>query len=256
MPPSTPMMIDVFSEGQTERGVIEKLCNRTICPHTLTERGGGGDPLFLDKLRQFLRDWFALQLDTREPLRVLVLHDWDKHTGKTIDSLCQSVLSIVQRHQSDAALVKHTAHENVFILRTSLNGLSLALHIANQFYGTSFVKATIDDYLLDLALRQTTAQLLLDSKRQAGARQQPARDWQITAEALAKKVWQEVPELLQRNNVPDLLEAKDFLRLYATILQQHTAPAAFAGKVLQHAKEEEIREVFAPLLAAIQSLAD
>lgn len=255
MSPSTAMKIDVFSEGRTEEGVIGKLCSRAVCSHTMTERGGGGDPAFLDKLRQFLGEWFNLQLDARESVRILVLRDWDKHTGKTIESLCQSVLSIVQRHQPDAELAKHAAHENVFTLRTSLNGLSLALHIANRFYDASFVKATIDDYVLDLALRQTTAQSLLESKRQDGARQQPPRDWQITAEALAKKVWQEVPELLQKNNVPNLLEAKDFLRLYATILQQHTAPAAFAGKVLQHAREEEIREVFAPLLAAIESLA-
>ncbi len=256
MPPSIPIAIEVFSEGATEKVVIEKLRSRGLCSHVMEERGGGGDPAFLDKLRVQLARWVALLKESPEPLRVLVLRDLDKHTGKTVERLCQSVLSIVQRQQPDAELIKHGQHDNVFTLRTGLNGLSLTLHLANRFYDPSFVKATIDDYVLELALHPATAARLLESQRAAGQRQQPPRDWPITPSALIEKVTREIPALLQKNQIPPLLEAKEYLRFYATLLQLHSSPQTFAGKVLEHAQEPEIRTVFAPLLAAIQSLSE
>lgn len=251
MPPNQPISIDVFSEGATEKGVVEKLCSRGICPYSLTERGGDGDPAFLRKLRLQLRNW--VEQGQSEPLRVLVLRDWDKHTGKTTDDLCKSVLDIVRQYRPEAELIPHANHDNVFSCQTD-GGLSVSLHLATRFYAAHFVKATIDDYVLELALLPATAERLLESSRERGQRQKPTREWPISAAVLIEKVTREIPELLQKNRIPQLLEAKEYVRFYAALLQKHSSPATFAAKVQEHADEQDIRTVFAPLMAAAQFL--
>jgi hypothetical protein len=65
------------------------------------------------------------------------------------------------------------------------------------------------------------------------------------------KIEHEIPSLLNRNGIP-LLEAKDYVRLYAAVLQEHTSPPTFAKKTLAHAEPDDVREIFAPLLAAVE----
>jgi hypothetical protein len=181
-------------------------------------------------------------------LRILVMRDLDSHQGRTVDRLCESVLNIVRRHHNESSLIPHPNHDNVFALQTELSGLRLALHIANRPYRRDFIKSTIDDYVLNLSLRRLSAQALLHECRRD--------DWTLTAEQLLNKVQNEIPALLVGNGIPRLIEAKEYVRLYAAVLQIATTPAVFAAKVLAHAEENDIREVFAPLLAAAQFLAE
>lgn len=255
MPLNQPI-IEVFSEGTTERSVIESLCRRGVCTRKMQERGGGGDPAFLRNLSDRLQRWAELEPGDRETLHLLVLRDLDQHMGKTLERLQSGVLDRVRRHFPQAELTPQSDYNNVFVLRAGVAGLQMVLHIANRFYAADFVKATIDDYVLELALHPITAERLLGSRRTAGQRQQPPRDWPITAAALIEKVTREIPDLLQKNHIPPLLEAKEYLRFYAALLQLHSSPQTFAGKVLEHAQEQEIRAVFAPLLAAIQSFSE
>lgn len=242
-----PITIDVFSEGKTEKGIIEILSRRRICPYRLEERGGGGENEALRKLDVRLREWFALSQDQSEPLRILVLRDLDTHRGRTIADLRSSVSNLVhRRHVAAADLAPDPTYQNVFTLPADSSGLRLALHIANRPYRPEFIKSTIDDYVLDLALRVPTAQALLQDCRRD--------DWTITVDGLISKVQDEIPALLSQNGIPRLVEAKEYIRLYATLLQIPTTPASFAAKVVAHAQEADIREVFAPLLAAVQFL--
>jgi len=239
-----PITIDVFSEGKTEREIAGKLCRRGICPHELKERGGGGEQEMLRKLSLLLRNWFDLAQEQRELLRILVLRDLDE--GRTIDGLCESTLNVVRRHHTSARLISHLNYDHVFTLQTDLSGLRLALHIANHRYHQEFIKSTIDDYVLNLALRPATAEALLQNCRK--------EDWIITTDKLVSKVRDEIPELLRQNGIPKLVEAKVYVRLYAALLQMATTPAIFAGKVLEHAQTDDVQEVFAPLLAAVHFL--
>jgi hypothetical protein len=239
-----PITIDVFSEGKTEKEIIEKLHQRGIIPYRPEERGGGGDREMLRRLKVRLRAWFDLAQDQREPLLILVLRDLDTH--RTISGLRDSISNIVRQHISDASLVVHPTHHNVFTLQAGISGLRLALHIASQRYHQGFIKSTIDDYVLNLALRGTTAQSLLQDCR--------SEDWTITADQLMNKVRDEIPALLSQNGIPRLVEAKEYIRLYAALLQTHTSPPVFAQKAVAHARDDDLREVFAPLLAAVQSL--
>lgn len=240
-----PITIDLFSEGKTEQGIAEKLCSRGICPYKLEERGGGGEDRMLFNLSVRLKDWFDLALEGREPLRILVLRDLDSHQNKTVKGICDGVSERVKRHHPQSEFVRSVEHDNVFKLQSDLSGLHLALHVANDRYSSEFIKTTIDDYVLKLALCSNTAASLLESCKKAG--------WEITTEELMNKVQSEIPALLKRNRIP-LIEAKDCIRLYATVLQAHASPAVFAGKVLEHAEESDIKETFSSLLAAIQLL--
>lgn len=106
-----------------------------------------------------------------------------------------------------------------------------------------------------MALRTATLTNILAKKKKAGLQQKPQRDWQeVTEDKIISKVQQEVPALLLSNKLPPLIEAKEYLRIYATILQEHLSPAVIAGKILANADEKDLCEVFAPLLAAIQFL--
>lgn len=241
----SPIAIEVFSEGKTENGIREQLCVRGICPYDLVERGGGGERDMLRKLDLRLRDWSSLSEEKRDPLRILVLRDWD--SGRTLAGLRDSVSSIVRQYCTDAALTQHLSYDNVFTFQSGISGLRLALHIATYRYHEQFIKSTIDDYVLDLALRTTTVQALL---------QRYCQGWIITADQLTKIVRDEIPELLRSNGISSLVEAKNYVRFYAAVLQAHTSPSVFAQITLANAKEDDVRAVFAPLLAAVQSLGE
>ncbi len=77
----------------------------------------------------------------------------------------------------------------------------------------------------------------------------------MTPEGLLTKVRQEIPALLRSNGIPPFHEAKGYLRFYAAIMQESTSPPQFAEWVMKHAEPGAIREVLAPLLAAIEFLA-
>ena len=247
------MLIAVYSEGATEKNVIAKLCERKLIAPDLEERGGDGEKTMMRKLRLAVRAWYESAKTPRKDLRILVLRDLDTHEKKTIDVICKSTADVIRTYDSSAQLLPHETYVNVFVLKTELASLQLVLHIASQPYLESFAKATIDDYVLKLALLETTAKALLQNKKEAGMQKNPKRDWQIDAPALQKKVIEEIPTLLSQNKIPALIEAKEYVRFYATLLQEHSSPATFAGKVLAHAEEKDIREVFAPLLASTQS---
>jgi hypothetical protein len=118
--------------------------------------------------------------------------------------------------------------------------IRLALHVAIYRWHEGFVKSTIDDYVLALALREATARELIADK-----------GWAIAPQQLINKIVFEIPTLLTGNGIL-LREAKDYVRLYAAVLQEHTSPPTFTGKTLAHAEPGDIRAAFAPLLAAAE----
>ena len=250
----TKPKIDVFSEGKTEKNISEQLARHGVLTEEFEERGGGGEKTMMTNFRLRLREWVKLQTDQRTSLRILLLRDLDMHEGKTIEDVCKSTINIVCHHDSTAKLASHPTHENVFVLKTEMEGLHLALHIASKRYMDSFVKATIDDYVLRLAVLEKTVKALLQQNRESGEKQNPKRTWEIEEVAFINKVLVEIPALLSANKIPPLMEAKDYIQFYATLLQAHSSPATFAGKALSHADVQDIREVFASLLSTIQLL--
>jgi hypothetical protein len=181
--------------------------------------------------------------------RILVLLDLD---GKQLDDHSKRILYIIKKFVSDAEFVPLEKHENAFAVQSSASNLRIALHIANYRCDehcddkNKFKIATIDDYVLNLAFRETTAQGLLESCRRDG--------WTITPEKLIAKIKRELPRCLTRNGIPLKPEAKEYVKLYGAVLSLAISPNRFAAKTLAHAKKEDIQKVFASLIAAIKFL--
>jgi len=244
--------IEVLFEGTTEENVLNQLRNDVtyggavtrsrICQQTIKLTSAGGQGNLPRKLQAILKD---LPLSPEVTKRLLVVWDLDNHE---VSARCGSVIDVVKKVAPGAYLEPLAGFDNVYVLRSGPENLRLGLHVSCHRYDDSFCKATTDDYVLKLALRESTASKLLEDCK----RNKP--DWTITSTQLINKITREIPALLKANGIPSLPEAKEFVRFYAAVLSLHTSPAVFAAKTLHHAEETDIKEIFAPLLAAIQHL--
>src|SRR5262249_10193855 len=190
-----------------------------------------------------------------EPIRCLLMRNLDSYAGETIDGIRSGVEQALRRMfdergfaSQSVSLIAHDRYDNVCAFQAIEPNIKVALHIAAYRCLGHFIKSTIDDYVLNLALRYGTVESFLQESR--------SRNWNIGVETLLNEVRREIPSLLQRNGIPQLREAKDYARLYAAVLQIDTSPPVFAERTMAHSQESDIREVFAPLLAAAQFLSD
>ncbi len=224
-----------FVEGNTETKVLEKL--KLIDPVTIRQEPGGKDDI-----NKRIIDVLGPRLGA-EPIRCLVMRDLDSHDGETVDGIKSSVEQALRRlfdergfASQNVSLSPHQHHKNVYVFQEVNPNIKVALHIAIHRCLSHFIKSTLDDYVLNLALRENTAESFLQKNRK--------RNWTIAAEALVNKVKQEIPALLQKNGIPPLGEAKDYVRFYLAVLQMHTSPPVFAERTLAHARKSDIQEVF------------
>lgn len=235
------MSIIALAEGKTEEKILQKL--NVITPKTQPIFASSGKQAVLDRLKN---EVFAVLGD--EPIRLLILLDLDTHEEETIETIVQRVTDRLRHafieRKYDGSLVTLSCHSdfpNVYKMSLDQPDIRLALHIANDRWCEDFIKTTIDDYVLALALKPGTADEF-------------ARDLGIkNGDQLIKKITQEIPDVLNHNEIK-LVEAKDYVRLYAAVIKAHTSPAVFAEKTLSHAPKEEIDKTFASLLAAVKVL--
>ena len=232
------MSIYLFCEGQTEKNVVEQFVALKN-----PEFKGEGKKEVNKKMAGTLEPLLNQQVT---PLRVLVMRDVDKDEKPA--SIIQSVTDAVQRmltkrdFSASVIFVAHNQYPNVYELTLTEPNLRIALHLATDKWDAGFINATIDDYVLALALREATAQAFIDGKK-----------WDTKPERIIRKVTNRIPTLLQENGIP-LREAKDYVSLYAAIIQVHKSPTIFAGKTLANATDADKQAVFAPLLAALDFL--
>lgn len=239
-------MIELFAEGRTEEQVVKKIIERKICSkafHPFPKLQGERD--MLGKLKNRVIDWD--KMFDKEKLNILVMRDLDTDLGKTIKGVCDSTLLHINMVGKGARLIPLDSHDNVFVIET--DKLKLALHIATKKYAESFTKSTIDDYILDLAMLENVAKILIE-KNEKNKKSNP---WTITAEKLVHKIKEEIPQLVHDNGV-DLLEAKNYLWFLSGVIRSDASPSSLAAKILSHAEETDVRRVFAPLLSAIDYL--
>lgn len=237
------MIIDAFPEGQTEVAVIEAICQRD-------KHQSRGNAIYCHPVRgkQGIRRTFLEivppKLPKRQPVRCLIFRDLDSHDGETIEIIEQSVTDMLKQafrkmefDESIIDLRRHPDHDNVFTVVSPQPDFRFALHVAEHRWKDDFIKSTIDDYVLSLALNAATAESM-------------ARKLGINGERLVHKITKELPDLLIQNGIP-LKEAKDYVRLYAAVIKSHTSPPVFAGKTMANAEDDLLCEVFAPLKAAL-----
>ncbi len=237
------MKVSAIVEGSTEEKVLEKLKGFIGFTIEINRSDGKGQ---MDKT---IRGKIG-PLINLDSVRVLILRDLDLHDNETVNSLVQSTEGILQRifaGRNPAIKPKLEPKgnpNNVYIWHPKGLDFRVALHVATYRWNDSFIKATIDDYVLALALEPNIATAIAQSQNLS-----------VNGEALIKKVTEELPALLQRNGI-SLIEAKDYVRLYAAIVKAHTSPPVFAEKVLNlsEVNEQMLRNHFQSLFAALEFL--
>ena len=228
-----------FSEGATEEKVLA--CLGKMLDENITQINSRGK----DQLNKKLTDTIGPLLG-QQALRCLILRDLDAHEGETLERIVQSVTTALRRlfqqrgFDVTLALDLHPDYAHVFTLQINPPDLRLVLHIANFRWNEQFIKSTIDDYILALALEPNTVARLAEQSR-------------IPRDKLFYKITHEIPTLMRNNGIL-LTEAKDYVRLYAAVIRSHTSPPVFAEKTLAIAEEEAIRISFASLLTALEFL--
>lgn len=233
------MSIYLFCEGQTEKYVVQQFA-KLVNP----ENKGQGKTQVNNQMTNTL----GPLLNQPQAVQALVMRDVDK--DETPESIVQSVTRALQtllQERDFSVTVQFQpdgSYPNVYRLSLSNPNLRLALHLSTYKWKNSFANATIDDYVLALALQETTAAIFLAKK-----------GWTTTPEQIIRKVTERIPTLLQENSIP-VNEAKDYVRLYAAVIQEHASPAVFAQKTLSNGRNEDKRSVFAPLLAALDFLGE
>jgi len=232
-------MIHVIPEGKTEEKVVMKI----LYDKQYRILKGEGKSEIAPKLRAVIVPNKAV------PLRCMILRDLDAHEGETKERIRQSIQGTLQRivRELDDGMQKPelesmATYNNVFTAILTQPDIRLAVHIATYRWQDSFIKSTIDDYVLALALRLPVVTAI------------KKKNWDdVEPTDIIRKVTEEIPALLKQNHIP-LQEAKDYVRLYAAVMQLHTSPRVFAEKVLANAPEKDIDDVFASLQAAVDFL--
>ncbi|NJO46290.1 MAG: hypothetical protein HC835_12015 [Oscillatoriales cyanobacterium RM2_1_1] len=236
------MTILVFGEGSTEEKVCKKVAELSGYQAQYISCGGTG------QLNTTVINRISPLLQEQEPVYCIILRDLDAHMGETQTSIFQSISDALQRGlnaigvQVDTPqMIQDSTHVNVYRLMMPDLKFRLAVHLATKRWHECFIKSTIDDYVLELALRQNTVIEL-------------AKKVSIPPDRLIAKITEEIPALLRSNanGIDDLTEAKDYVRLYAAVVKSATSPAVFAERTMAKAQEADICEIFQPLIAAFE----
>lgn len=234
------MKIYTFGEGDTEKNVFQRL-EKLVGIKAIYVPANGKS-----RLNQKVVEVIETELGAA-PVGCVIFRDLDSHDHETLENLVKGISNKLKEmfhvrgfESSQVRLSPHQDHPNVFTLQTKKPNLSLAFHVMDYRWQTDFIKSTIDDYILHLALLPATA-AELSTKLKKG----------IEASQLIKKITEEIPELMKQNGL-ELKEAKDYVRFYSAVIQSHTSPAVFAQKILAHAQESDIRQICSALIASIE----
>lgn len=183
-----------------------------------------------------------------EPITMVILRDLDQ---VSIESVVQSTEDALKNVYTEIPVkfVKHEKYPNIFFYMHEDAEIKIVLHIAEKCSIDGlpeFKNCTTDEYVLDLALRPETIFNLTEFKE---IRKENSH---LNPEEIQNKIISEIPNILRKNGI-DLVEAKDFVNLYILVLQLDGAKMRYAdlpGKVIEHAHDGDIEEVFESWIAA------
>lgn len=245
------MRILVFGEGNAEENVCNGLKKLTEFQFQYLSAKGNTrsvNTTFTSTISPFLQE--------EEKISYVILYDLDSHENKTEESILDSILGKGGLQKIDKFrtinfrdfIIQNLNYSNLYTLLIPEINFRLAIHIANKRWKQNFEKSAIYDYVLKLALMPKTVTNLLANINKAKTK------INIPSSKIFDKITKEIPDLLKVNadGKDDLLEAKDYVRLYAAVLKLHTSPAVFAAKVMENADVQDIREVFGALIAAFE----
>lgn len=246
--------IIVLIEGKTEEETLKALKEKRKIHYEKPERCR--PPEFRTKIKNYLEPHLKESPPVEDSIGIVVIRDCD--SGKCPDDYKKSTENAIKESLKDAGirekveLLQHPEHLNIFFVKKKNLNFTVILHVAQNrsiegIDTSNFKNSTTDDYILDLAMRIKTIENLdefIEAKQ---------KNPKLIPEEVQKKIKSEIFGILQKNGIV-LKEAKSFVNLYIAVLQIGGEGSLryreLPGKVIEHAREEDIKEVFDSWIAA------
>ena len=246
-------MILALFEGVTEENILNGLKKRKFIEFDVLGNTGGSSGRFRKATIDILFPYFKIG----KPLGVVILRDLD--SGKTAEDVRKSTEDALNEALHNAEIetsIKLVQRDsNIFFAKNEHPKFMIVLHIAQKrcIKGIpTFKNCTTDDYVLDLALRKEAIENLPEFKE--AQEKNPG----LTAEVVQRKVTSEILNLLEQNGLR-FGEAKNFVDLYIAVLQLRSKHrkgsipySGLPGKVIAHARQEDVEEVFESWITAFK----
>ena len=231
--------IYVFAEGATERAVGKILYRRELLSHKATPSPTDWGPFFGPGTEGFHNMMQQIAgIDIRTCGRALLI--FDQETRKKPSDAARD---IGHRLGIDFAPMPTVKFDNLFEYLTE--NCHVVLHVSNaktpDIDGLDF-----DGYLLQLLQSHVKAKI---ARRILNERIAPL------AQDLIENAEIGFSDLMKQKGYP-WTHSKSWLYAYVTALQRRKSHAYFAEEIVKRAPEEELRKVFAPLIAAWNALCE
>ncbi|MEA5617955.1 hypothetical protein VB711_08900 [Cronbergia sp. UHCC 0137] len=247
------MEIFVVGEGISEKKVCDQLEKIIGIKLKYSLAGGNGKKGVNQKASNIV----SPLLQEEESVSCLLMYDLDSHNNETEADILKSIygntgwlkkIESCKEIDFNSAVIHNSIYPNLHTLSIPELKLNIAIHIATKKWRKGFIKSAIDDYVLELALIPTTMNSILAEINKSKI------NIHIPSIKIFDKVTKEIPDLMQSNanGIDDLIEAKDYLGFYGAVLKLHTPPPNVIEKIMAHADEKDIREVFGALIAAFE----
>jgi hypothetical protein len=248
--------IVVLLEGKTEINTLAKLCDKRIIRYDKHVTCGSRE--FYRNIVQYLQPLVRESdppIEGETPRTFVILRDLD--SGRELQDVKRSTEDAVNealgRETGERIkLLQHSRFSNIFFVKNRKFNFIIVLHIAQRrcIEGVpTFRNCTTDDYVLDLALRKETIENLPEFKKA----QENNPD--LNPEDIQNKVKSEIFGILEDNGI-EFREAKGVVNLYIAVLQLggegSMRYAELPGKMIEHARQEDIEEVFESWVTAFK----
>lgn len=258
--------VAVYTEGPTEWYVTRKLWQRKIL-NELTFINHDSEPgkMIIGEVKSALKK--LLNGDTIEITgylitppsdRILLMFDQEKMSSPS--DVKDELEKHIQRFNPTFEFHPHNEFSNVFTGKLSIqeNLISIAIHVAEKEFCLNDRNKDFDGYILELLKNETgqsiIRQILTDNKiiKLSKLREIIENDPDF-AGIVHKLGEKDIPSLIESNNWP-ILRSKTILYSYITALQIGKSHVWLCEKVIDKADEQNLRTVFASLIAAWDEL--
>lgn len=188
--------------------------------------------------------------------RILLMFDQEKMSSPT--DIKDKLERHIQRFNPTFEFHPHNEFSNVFTgeLSTQENSILIAIHVADNSFGLSDGNKDFDGYILELLKNETghsIIQNILINDLRISALRTKVEDNPRMAQIVHQLGEQDIPSLMNEKDW-SVMRSKTILYSYITALQLGINHVWFCKNVVEKADEQNLRTVFASLIAAWDEL--
>ncbi len=252
------VQIRSYVEGKTEQTVLARLQRLPSMPELIIN-----GPPHKGKGKYAIKKTLSLLgPELGGPFRCLVMLDLDY--GDKPEDLVEEFQVLLNSEEAEKRGVtcsfKQMGYNNVYAHESSNPMTKIVLHFAEERrHGfTHFFNCTTDDYLLRLLLCPNSIEKVIDGVKTRGINRNPPLNWDYaTNDEAIIEIAGRVIDNLQDKRLPDHIEAKAYLDVYALIVREKSTEELdknFVERMLGWANEADLQSTFQSLIAAIDFL--